>query len=72
MRKQGIRWCVCVDCYSCSRIKDQYSASKSFYRLLAMFSWILISGFAKLIMLGSRVFCFAIAAFSEEYVEKLV
>ncbi len=33
---------VCVDCYSCSR-----SASKSFYRLLVMFSWILIRGFAK-------------------------
>ena len=36
--------CVCVDCY---RLKDESSASKSFYRLLVMFTWILIRGFAK-------------------------
>ena len=34
--------CVCVDRYS-----DESSASKSFYRLLVMFTWILIHGFAK-------------------------
>ncbi len=28
-------------------LKDQRSASKGFYRLLVMFSWILIRGFAK-------------------------
>ncbi len=29
--------CRCVGCYSCSRIE-----SESFYRLLVMFSWIII------------------------------
>ncbi len=33
---------VCVDCYSCSRINEV-----QVYRLLVMFSWILIRGFAK-------------------------
>ncbi len=43
---------VCVSvCLSVCRLlqllKDQRSASKGFYRLLVMFSWILIRGFAK-------------------------
>ncbi len=38
--------CLCV--YRLLQLlKDESSASKSFYRLLAMFSWILICGFAK-------------------------
>ncbi len=42
--------CVCVSVCLCrllQLLKDQRSASKSFYRLLVMFSWILIRGFAK-------------------------
>ncbi len=42
--------CVCVSVCLCrllQLLKDQRSASKSFYRLLVMFSWILILGFAK-------------------------
>ena len=35
--------CVCL----CRLLKDESSASKSFYRLLVMFTWILIHGFAK-------------------------
>ncbi len=38
--------CVCV-CRLLQLLKDQSSASKSFYRLLVMFTWILIRGFAK-------------------------
>ncbi len=38
--------CVCL-CRLLQLLKDQRSASKSFYRLLVMFSWILIRGFAK-------------------------
>ncbi len=38
--------CVCV-CRLLQLLKDESSASKSFYRLLVMFSWILIRGFAK-------------------------
>ena len=33
---------VCVDCYRINEVQV-----KSFYRLLVMFSWILIRGFAK-------------------------
>ncbi len=42
--------CVCVDRHRHRHrqlLKDQSSASKSFYRLLVMFSWILIRKFAK-------------------------
>ena len=52
--------CVCVCMRACVRacvsvclcrllqlLKDESSASKSFYRLLVMFTWILIRGFAK-------------------------
>ncbi len=40
--------CVCVSvCVLLQLLKDQRSASKTFYRLLVMFSWILIRGFAK-------------------------
>ncbi len=61
-------------------LKDESSASKSLYRLLVMFSWILIRGFNTWIckiMLRSRVmpsfaYLDAIAAFSEEHVAKLV
>ncbi len=52
--------CVCVSvclsvclCRLLQLLKDQRSASKGFYRLLVMFSWILIRGFK--IMLRSRV-----------------
>ncbi len=38
--------CVCV-CGLLQLLKDESSASKSFYRLLVMFTWILIRGFAK-------------------------
>ncbi len=38
--------CLCV-CRLLQLLKDQLYASKSFYRLLVMFSWILIRGFAK-------------------------
>ena len=38
--------CTCVDCYM-QLLKDKSSASKSFYRLLVMLTWILIRGFAK-------------------------
>ncbi len=38
--------CVCV-CRLLQLLKDELSASKSFYRLLVMFTWILICGFAK-------------------------
>ncbi len=38
--------CVCV-CRLLQLLKDESSASKSFYMLLLMFSWILIRGFAK-------------------------
>ena len=37
---------VCV-CRLLQQLKDESSASKSFYRLLVMFSWISIRGFAK-------------------------
>ena len=37
---------VCV-CRLLQLRKDESSASKSFYRLLVMFTWILIRGFAK-------------------------
>ncbi len=42
--------CVCVSVCLCrllQLLKDQRSASKSFYRLLVMFSWISTRGFAK-------------------------
>ena len=44
--------CVCMSVYLCvcrllQLLKDESSASKSFYRLLVMFTWILIRGFAK-------------------------
>ena len=52
--------CVCVSVCPCvsmcvslcvcrllQLLKDESSASKSFYRLLVMFTWILIRGFAK-------------------------
>ncbi len=39
--------CVCVCRLLQLAAKDQRSASKGFYRLLVMFSWILIRGFAK-------------------------
>ncbi len=42
--------CVCVSVCLCrllQLLKDQQSASKGFYRLLVMFSWIMIRGFAK-------------------------
>ena len=42
--------CVCMSVCVCrllQLLKDESSASKSFYRLLVMFTWILISGFAK-------------------------
>ncbi len=38
--------CVCV-CRLLQLLKDESSASKSFYRLLVMFTWILIRGFAR-------------------------
>ena len=38
--------CVCV-CRPLQLLKDESSASKSFYRLLVMFTWISIRGFAK-------------------------
>ncbi len=38
--------CVCL-CRLLQLLKDESSASKSFYRLLVMFTWILIRGFAK-------------------------
>ncbi len=38
--------CVCV-CRPLQLLKDESSASKSFYRLLVMFTWIFIRGFAK-------------------------
>ena len=61
---------MCV-CRLLQLLKDESSASKSFYRLLVMFTWILIRGFAKL---RSRVMPTwnAIAAHSEEHVVKLV
>ncbi len=37
---------LCV-CRLLQLLKDESSASKSFYRLLVMFTWILIRGFAK-------------------------
>ena len=52
MRKRGIRYSVfvclslCV-CRLLQLLKDKSSASKSFYRLLVMFTWILIRRFAK-------------------------
>ena len=45
MRKRGIR--VCVSVSVAKLLKDELSASKSFYRLLVMFTWILICGFTK-------------------------
>ncbi len=36
-----------LSAYELQLLKDQRSASKSFYRLLVMFSWIIIRGFAK-------------------------
>ena len=42
--------CVCLSVCVCrllQLLKDESSASKSFYRLLVMFTWILIRGFAK-------------------------
>ena len=42
--------CICV-CRLLQLLKDESSASKSFYRLLVMFTWILIRGF----VLRSRV-----------------
>ncbi len=63
--------CVCV-CRLLQLLKDESSASKSFYRLLVMFTWILIRGFAKQCFVLE--FCLvlltwnAIAAFSEEHV----
>ena len=42
--------CVCLSVCLCrllQLLKDESSASKSFYRLLVMFTWILIRGFAK-------------------------
>ena len=50
MRKRGIRYIVCLCVCLCrllQLLKDESSASKSFYRLLVLFSWILIRGFAK-------------------------
>ncbi len=44
MRKQGMFVCVCG---LLQLLKDESSASKSFYKLLVMFSWITILGFAK-------------------------
>ncbi len=38
--------CVCL-CRLLQLLKDESSASKSFYRLLVMFTWILIREFAK-------------------------
>ena len=38
--------CLCL-CRLLQLLKDESSASKSFYRLLVMFSCILIHGFAK-------------------------
>ncbi len=71
--------CVCARARVCRLLlllKDESSASQSFYRLLVMFSWILIPGF---VLLGSRVMpSFAYfeyhrsAGFSEEHVAKLV
>ena len=61
---------MCV-CRLLQLLKDQQSASKSFYRFLGFISWICK------IMLRSRVmpsfaYLDAIAAFSEESVAKLV
>ncbi len=69
--------CVCVSVCVCrllQLLKYQWSASKSFYRLLV---WILIRGFAKqcfvLELLPIVLLTWnAIAAFSEEHVAKLV
>ncbi len=38
--------CLCL-CRLLQLLKDQRSESKGFYRLLVMFSWISIRGFAK-------------------------
>ena len=46
----GVCLCVCVCVCVCrllQLLKDESSASKSFFRLLVMFTWILIRGFAK-------------------------
>ena len=70
--------CVCVFVCVCAcrlLLKDQWSASKSFYRLLVTFSWILIRGFGNASFSSYAWFCFtgnAIAAFSEECVAKLI
>ncbi len=67
--------CVCV-CRLLQLLKDESSASKSFYRLLVMFSWILIRGFAKICFVLELCLVLliwnAIATFSEEHVAKLV
>ena len=56
MRKRGTVVCLCVSvsvfvcvcvCRLLQLLKDESSASKSLYRLLVMFTWILIRGFAK-------------------------
>ena len=68
--------CVCV-CRLLQLLKDESSASKSFYRLLVMFSWI-YSWISKILLQGVLELCLvlltwnAIAAFSEEHVAKLV
>ncbi len=58
--------CICV-CRPLQLLKDESSASKSFYRLLVMFTWILIRELCLVLLTWN-----AIAAFSEESVAKLV
>ena len=65
--------CVCACVRACSRINEV--ASKSFYRLLVMFSWILMdlqnnASFLELCLV--LLTWNTIAAFSEEHVAKLV
>ncbi len=68
--------CVCVSVSvsvqtAIQLLKDESSASKSFYRLLVMFTWILIRAWICKIMLRSQVLL-PLNAFSEECVTKLV
>ena len=53
-------------------LKDESSASKSFYRFLVMFSWICKIKLRSRVMPIVLLTWNAIAAFSEEHVAKLV
>ena len=67
--------CLCVCVYRpLQLLKDESSASKSFYRLLVMFtcSWICKRMLRSRVMPIVLLTWYAIAAFSEESVAKLV